>query len=222
MGKLLSFLIILGGLAGCYFVYQDYAAKTKEKRNTAAEEIGRLVDLQCRIEVTAEAEDASVVSEGNLFRIMAFLKHSEENGYSVAETLRRAVDSSSARPGEKRIIADMLSDNYRVLKQLRVFDELGNLLKMERGQAPVATAAEWEDERVVVGYRLSPLHAPEASFSLANLMLLPESARNMQTASLSTFTSELAKKWLVEHIITPESHQIIMDQLLDKTKTAAY
>ena len=222
MGKLFSFLIIFGGLAGCYFVYQDYATKTKEKRNSAAEEIGRLVDMQCRREVTAEAEDASVISEGNLFRIMALLKQAEDNDYSVADTLRKAVDGSSARPGEKRLISDMLSDNYQVLKQLHVFDELGNLLKMENGSAPVATAAEWEDERVVVGYVLSPLHAPEASFSLANLMLLPESARNMQTASLGTFSSEMAKKWLVERIITPESHQIILDQLLDKTKAAAY
>ena len=75
-------------------------------------------------------------------------------------------------------------------------------------------------KRVVVGYVLSPLHAPEASFSLANLMLLPESARNMQTPALGTFSSEMAKKWLVERIITPESHQIILDQLLDKTKSA--
>ena len=220
MGKLFSFLIILGGLAGCYFVYQDYAAKTKEKRNSAADEIARLVDLQCRQEVSAEAEDASVISEGNLFRIMALLKNSEENGYSTSDTLRKAVDSTSARPGERRMIADMLSENYRVLKQLDVFDELGNVLKMENGTAPVARAPEWEDERVVVGYLLSPLHAPEASHSLANLILLPESARNMQTAALGTFNQEIAKKWLVERIITPESHQLILALMQDKSKSS--
>jgi hypothetical protein len=149
---------------------------------------------------------------------MAFLRHAEENGYSVSDTLRKGVEGTSARPGEGRMISDLLNENYRVLKQLDVFDELGNLLKMERGQAPVAKAAEWEDEEVVVGYVLSPLHAPEAAYSLANLLLLPESARNMQTEALVNFSPEIAKKWLVERIITPESHQMILDQLADKTK----
>jgi hypothetical protein len=218
MSRIFSFLIIVGGLVGCYFLYQDYAAKTKEKRNTASEEIARLIDIQCRQEVTTEAEDASFVSQGNLFRIMAYLRHAEENNYSVADTLRKAVEATSARPGEGRMIAEMLSENYRVLKQLDVFYELGNLLKMERGRPPVAKAAEWEDEEVVVGYVLSPLHAPEASYSLVNLLLLPESVRNMQTDALVNFGPEIAKKWLVERIISPDSHQLILDQLMDKTK----
>lgn len=222
MGRLLSILIVIGGLVGAYFVYRDYSEKTKEKRNSAAIEISKLIEFQCRNDHPSNMEDAWLSSESNVFRILALVKQAEDNGYSPGVTLAAAASESSARPGEARMISDMLTENYRILKQLKVFDELGNILKMENGSAPTAKAAEWEGEKVMVGHMLSPLFAPEAACSLANLMVMPESARNMQMDNLAGFTPELSKKWLVERLITPESHELIVENLLDPKAKAAY
>ena len=42
MNKLIGLLIIIGGLSGGYMLYQDYAAKEKERRNPSADEIRRV------------------------------------------------------------------------------------------------------------------------------------------------------------------------------------
>jgi len=110
----------------------------------------------------------------------------------------------------------MLSDGPRV-SALQVFEELGNLLKMENGSAPVARAAEWEDERVVVGYVLSPLHAGGLLFPGQSGAAAGERPRYADRL-VGHLQQQMAKKWLVERIITPESHQIILDQLLDKSR----
>ena len=67
-----------------------------------------------------------------------------------------------------------------------------------------------------MGHVLSPVVAPEAALSLANLVLMPKRMRDMQNEDLTGFSPEMSKKWLSERIITPESHQAILEILSTK------
>lgn len=218
MNKLIGFLIIIGGLSGGYMLYQDYAAKEKERRNPAADEIRRVIAETLKPQNLSNTEDPWYASEAALFRILAYLNTAEQEKYSVGETINAAVSESGARPGVGKIIGSMLEENYALAKRLGIFNELGNVMKMRDGLNPTAKAKGWEDERIVAGHLLSPTIAPEAARSLANLVLMPASVRDMQSDDLSGFTSEQSKKWLAERIIEPASHKIVEERLNPKNK----
>ena len=218
MSRFIGFLIIIGGLTGIFFVYKDYAAKTKQKRNAAAEEIRRVIKASLAAEDLDASEDPWFANEGAVFRILSYLHEAEKSSYNVTDTLKSAVAGSGARVGEGKLIVDMLSDNYSIAKKLGVFDDLSNLLKMEQGRAPTARAKGWEDEVLAVGHVLTPVLAPEAATSLANLVLMPATARDMQNDDLNGFGYEQSKKWLSEQIITPDSMRAITERLDSKNK----
>lgn len=218
MNKLIGFLILIGGLSGGYMLYKDYAAKEKEKRNPAAEEIRRIVSDTLKPQNLVDKEDPWYSSESALFRILSYLYKAEQEHYSIGDTIKSALSGSGARAGESKIIATMLEDNYALAKKLGIFNELGNVMKMREGMAPVAKAKGWEDEHIVAGHLLTPMIAPEAARSLANLVIMPASVRDMQTDDLNGFTIEQSRKWLSERIIEPESHRIIEDRIKESAK----
>jgi len=218
MNKLIAFLIIIGGMSGAYMLYMDYTSKEKEKRNPSADEIRRVITSTLKPQDLTDTEDPWYSSEAAVFRILGFLHQAEEQRYSVGETIKVAVSGSGARPGEAKIIADMLEENYSLAKKLGVFNELANVMKMREGLAPTAKAKGWEDERLVVGHLLTPVIAPEAARSLANLVIMPASVRDMQTDDLGGFTLEQSKKWLAERIIVPDSHRTVEARLDPKNK----
>lgn len=217
MSRVFGFLIILGGLLGAFFLYKDYAAKTKEKRNVSSEEIRRIIAASLKMEDLEGREDPWFANEGAVYRILARLHEAEKGHYNVSQTLTTAVSGSGARSGEGKLIVEMLNNNYSIAKKLGVFEDLGNVLKMEQGRAPIARGKGWEDEPLAIGHVLTPVLAPEAATSLANLVLMPVTARNMQTDELNGFGYEHAKKWLSEQIITPDSMRAITERL-DKKK----
>ncbi len=218
MGRFLGFLIIVGGLVGGFFVYKDYAAKVREKRNSSADEIRRVIAASQDPDELAGQEDPWFANEGAVYRILGLLHKAETSNYNIGVTLNSAVSGSGARVGEGKLIIEMLQNNYTTAKKLGVFDDLSNLLKLEQGRPPTAKAKGWEDETLVVGHVLTPVLAPEAASSLANLVLMPASARDMQNDDLGSFSFEMAKKWLTEQIITPESMRAISDRLDPKNK----
>jgi hypothetical protein len=112
----------------------------------------------------------------------------------------------------------MLEENYAIAKKLGIFEELSNIMKMRDGMNPTAKSKGWEDERVVVGHLLTPIIAPEAARSLANLVIMPAAVRDMQSDELAGFSLEQSKKWLAEHIIVPDSHHLVEERLNSKGK----
>lgn len=216
MKRIIEVLVLLGGLVGAYFIYLDYAAKHKEKNNHWADDVGRLIREQ-RSGSTMDAPDGRwFADDGTFYRILGLIHDGERHKYSAGDTVKNGVSGSGLRPGEAKMAADMLLENHRIAKQMGVFDDLTNMLRLERGESPICQAKGWEDEPLAVGRMLSPLVAPEASLSLANLVLMPKTMRDLQSNDLQGFTPELAKKWLAERIITPESHQAIMEILSSK------
>ena len=216
MSRFIGFLIILAGMAGCYFVYQDYAEKQKDKHNHWADDIRALIHEHASEARLDGKEEAWFASNSSFFRIIGLMHEAEHHKYSVAETVKLATSGAGMTPGVAKMVADLLIENHRIAQQLGVYDDLQNMLRMERGEAPVSAAKGWEDEPLAVGYLLSPLVAPEAARSLVNLVLMPKSMRDMQTDDLVGFTPDMSKKWLNERIITPDTHQAILTILAAK------
>ena len=216
MSRFIGFLIILAGMAGCYFVYQDYAEKQKDKHNHWADVFRALIHEHASEARLDGKEEAWFASNSSFFRIIGLMHEAEHHKYSVADTVKLATSGAGMTPGVAKMVADLLVENHRIAQQLGVYDDLQNMLRMERGEAPVSAAKGWEDEPLAVGYLLSPLVAPEAARSLVNLVLMPKSMRDMQTDDLVGFTPDMSKKWLNERIITPDTHQAILTILAAK------
>ncbi|MDB6137205.1 MAG: hypothetical protein JWO94_277, partial [Verrucomicrobiaceae bacterium] len=216
MSRIIGFLIILGGIAGTYFVYQDYAAKQKDRHNRFADTIRGLIQDH-GTGTQLDGQDAPWLgNDGSFFRILGQMNDAERHVYSVGDTVKIAASSAGLRPGESKMVVDMLMENYHIAKQLGVFDDLSNMLRLEHGEPPVSQAHGWENETLTVGHSLSPVVAPEASLSFVNLVLMPKCMRDLQNEDLNGFTPDMAKKWLSERIITPDSYQTIIDILSAK------
>lgn len=213
MSRIVSFLIILGGIVGVYFAYLDFASKQKDRHNHWVEDIRALMRDFSAEGAAAVKDEGVLVNETSFFRILGLMHEAEQHKYSAAETVKAASSGYGVRSGEAKMAADMLIENYHIATHLGIFNDLASTMRLVSGEAPMAQASGWEDEPLAVGCIVSPLIAPEACRSLANLVLMPTTLRDLQTDDLGSFTPDMAKKWLVEHIITPESHHAIMDIL---------
>jgi len=82
------------------------------------------------------------------------------------ETVKRAATEAGAEQSEAARIGAAVHENVLFAKSMGVFADTANAIGMERGEPPTAHAPGLEDERLVVGYNLSPVLAPEASFAI--------------------------------------------------------
>lgn len=216
MGRLFTTLVLLGGIAGVFFVVRDYFAEQKVRTNPWVEKMRDVISPTLKPSMEPDSEDPWFPDEGRFFSLLAMMHETERGKYELETTLASAVNV--AKPGVSRMIQDSLLEGYRTARSLGVFNEPANLLAMERGDAPVATVQGWEDEKLTVGHRVSPLLAPEAARSLANLVLMPEAVRDMQRADTTTFTLDTIKTWRKEDLITPESAEAIAEVVMPKSK----
>ncbi len=213
MSRFIGFLIIVGGFVGVYFLYEDYAAKRKSAHNRWVDDIKPLIAEHFPNPALDGSEDGWFASESSFFRILGLMKEAETHKYNAFDTVKAACTSAGAAPGVGRMMADELEENYKIAKELGVFDDLANRLRLERGEAPMCKAKGWDGEPLKVGYILPHTLAPEASRSLVNMVLMPKGMRDMQTDEPVSFTISMAKKWLSERVINPQSHRLIMDYL---------
>ena len=213
MGKFLGFIIVLGGCIGAFFIFQDFNVKQKQGRNRWVSTLQPLLKMHIKDEDIMASEDPTYSAEGSFFRILAMLNEAERGGYAVGSTLAGALSSTGAPKGEMKLIEQQTLENYEMAKKLGVFADPKNGLRMENGQAPVATVAGWDDEPLAVGHLLSPLLAPEAARSLQNLALMPVSVYNMQNGELNGFSYENAIKWSKEKLITGASFMAIKEKI---------
>jgi len=207
MGRFLTTIIIGLGIAGLFFVARDYFASQKLKKNPWIEDIRYLVTHAQQKEAEGGTNDPWFVDEGRFFTLLASMHETERTKYDLESTLMSAC---SGIPSSK-LVQESLLANYAMAKTLGVFNQPSNLLAMENGDAPVATARGWEDHKLVVGHRISPLLAPEAAKSLVNMLLMPEALRDLQTVDAGGFTLETVKKWAQERLISPESAEAIAE-----------
>ncbi|MBL9113674.1 MAG: hypothetical protein JNJ83_01610 [Verrucomicrobiaceae bacterium] len=206
MGKLISFLIILGGLVGAYFVITEHFADHRVKGNPWIAQINEQVSKSKQGDLSSVSVDEA---GGRLWRVLSLMHEAERGKYSLADTVNAAV--GGVKPGEAKMIVEALLENFDTAKTFGIFDEPKNLLLMDQGLAPIATSKGWEDEKMGVGHRVSPLLAPEVAGSLANLLVMPEVFRNTLSLKPVGFTIDTVRKWSNEKLIVPESAQAIAE-----------
>jgi hypothetical protein len=203
MARLFGFLIIILGCIGVYFIFKEKVEEKKMRDNPWMHKLRPMIAEHVATKISADSAAPWYAMEGSFMTILCYMHRAVKSNYSMDDTLRGAL--SGMKSGQVKMLSDALLKNYETANQLGVFDDPNNLVRMERGQAPVAKAPGWEDEKLVAGHLLSPIIAPEACNSLVNMVLMPELVRDMQTHEPRGFTLETVKKWREEGIITPES-----------------
>jgi hypothetical protein len=211
MGKYFGFIIVILGCIGAFMVISQKLTERRTTINPWVAELRPLLSEHQSEELSSDADAPWYAMEGTYMQILAILNKAKEHKYDPGSTLSSALNG--AQSGQSRMIHEALIKNYQLADSLGVFKDPANLIRMERGEQPYAKANGWEEEPLVLGHQLSPLLAPEATNHLANLVIMPKSAQDLQTHDLREFTQETVKKWREEKIISPQSARDLVDIL---------
>ncbi len=210
MGKILVFLLFLGAGIGVYKIYEDYKLKQKEERNIWPQHVASIMKLH----TARQTLNGQIFGgESSFFQLLYLAYQIERDGYPLLDTLKRGASMAGADASEAPLMAAALLDNLSRARKLGAFNDPANLPKMERGENPVATSPGWEDERLTVGYKLSPLFGAELSTTLSNMVVMPEPIRDMQTDLMPPEAQTLSSQWLAARMISPECANAIREKI---------
>lgn len=215
MGKFLVFLLFVGAGIGVFKIYEDFKARQKAERNVWPERVAALM----KGHTSKNHFDGGVPGgESSFFQLLYMAYQIEQDGYPVMETLKNGASMAGADTTEAAEMASALLDNLARARSLGAFSNPANLPRMERGENPAATAPGWEDERLTVGYKLSPLLGAELAATLPNLVIMPEPVRDMQTDLTPPQTGSLVNQWLSMRIISPECATAVRAKMQEDTR----
>lgn len=211
MGRILIILLFLGAGYGTYQIFLDYKAKQKEERNVWPGKLSDLMSLHSSKKLLA---GELYGTESSFLQLLYLCYQIDQDGYPLLDTLKRGASMGGADATEAPLMAAAILDNYnRARSTFGVFQDPANLLKMERGDPPIALSSGWEDEPLVVGYKISPLLGAELSATLPNMVIMPESVRNMQTDLTPPEAHALNSNWLGARMISPECSTVITEKI---------
>lgn len=215
MGKVLVFLLFLGAGFGVYKIFEEYKAKQKASRNLWPDRMAAIM----RLHASKTLMSGEILGNQASFLQLVYLAYqAEQDGYPVLDTLRSAYGMAGMDNNEGPLVSSAVFDNLTRARQLGAFQDPANLPRMERGDPPVANAPGWEGEPLVVGYKISPVLGAELSAVLPNLVIMPESARDMQTDLLPPEAKTLVNQWLSIRMISPEAATAIREKILSDAK----
>lgn len=204
--NLLITVLMLAALYGCYEMFLEKQAERRLANNPWVSRMTPFIKMHTTKQVAGGNETAS---EGSYLTLLFLGWQAGESGYSMLDTVKRAAAAAGADQSEAARIGAAIHENIQFAKSMGVFGDPSNGVKMERGEQPIAHAKGWEDELLVVGWNLSPTLAPEAMFAIPNLRLMPQAVRDMTAEKYNAATTELARKWLTDKIIYPDSYRAI-------------
>jgi hypothetical protein len=192
-----------------FFVLKDHFAEQRVKTNPWMGQMRNLLEDQAKSRDLLNVENPWYAEEGTFYKLLSLMYEANRDKYDPEETLATACNGT-VNPALAKLIVESMIGNFTLAKQMGVFEETTNILQLENGSAPVAAAIGWEDEKLLVGHRVSPVLAPEAASSLVNLVLMPETYRDLQEAAAHGFDIDKVKKWRLANVITPESADAIV------------
>lgn len=205
--KLLATALILAALYGCYVLFQEHQESFHRENNQWATALTPLL----RLHLTREL-DKGGASESSYMSILYYAWQATQDNYGDSETVTRAAAAAGADPAEAAQLGSYIHESVAAAKSMGVFSDPSNPVRMERGEPPVIHKKGWEDEHLVVTNLISPLLAPEAAFAIPNLLLVPESVREMAVDRADDDMVQIAQKWLPARIITPDSYRLIKER----------
>jgi hypothetical protein len=147
--------------------------------------------------------------EVSFHHLLSFLHKAEASGVDMDKMISDACQDMGLDDSTTSLIRDGLNNDIKMAKKLQLFDDQVNLINLEHGEPAIVGAPGFRGEKTAVAQIISPVYAPEASQSLANLILVPASVRDAWgdiTDGIETFAHELA----TGHIMTKESLDRVM------------
>lgn len=211
MGRILVFLLFLGAGYGVYQIFLDYKAKQKQERNQWPSKLSGLMALHSSKKLLA---GELYGNESSFLQLLYICYQIDQDGYPLLDTLKQGASLGGADSTEAPLLGAAILDNYlRARNTFGIFQDPANLLKLERGAPPTAVSPGWEDEQLVVGYKISPLLGAELSATLPNMVVMPESIRNMQTDLTPPEAQFLNSQWLGARMISPECSTAITEKI---------
>jgi hypothetical protein len=211
IGRLLVFFLFLGAGYGVYQAFLEFKARQKEERNQWPSRVASVMTLHSSKKLLAGELKGN---QSSFLQLLYFCHQIDQDGYPLLETLKKGASIGGLDTIEAPLLAAAVLDNYNLARNtFGVFQDPANLLKLERGEPPIAISPGWEDELLVVGYKLSPLLGAELSATLPNMVIMPESVRNMQTDLTPPEAQTLNTQWLGARLISPECSNAISEKI---------
>jgi hypothetical protein len=210
MGRILVFLLFLGAGYGVYQIFLDFKAKQKAERNTWPQRVSSLISLHSSKKLLA---GELLGGQPSFMQLLYAAYQIEKEDYPLLDTLKRAASLAGADVTEAPLLAAAILDNVSRARSFGAFTDPANILRLERGEPPIATAPGWEDEPLVVGFKISPLLGPELSATLPNMVIMPEAVRDMQTDLTPPEAQVLTSQWLGARMISPECATAIREKI---------
>lgn len=206
--RFLVTLLVVAGLVSGWFLLQNHR-RERQERSWAV----RLKERLDPLVATGGRGEAGLPDEAAFFRMIYFLRNAEAGGADRDKMISDAVDLLGLPGNAASLVRESVDAAYATSGGLQLFEDIGNDIRLEKGEPAVIRAPGWQDEMVCAGQILPPLLAPEAAGHLANLRLMPVAVRDAQGDAPTAYTLERARLMEQARIITRES--------LDRIQTAA-
>ena len=210
MARLLIFLLLLSAGYGVFQLVLDYKARQKADRNPWVQRFTTLLGGHASGKLLAgQYPDA----EKTFLQLMHAAHQAEQDGFSLLQNLKQAAVEAGNTSTEAALTTEAVIDNLERARGFGIFDDPANLLRLERGEPPLAAASGWEGERLTIGHKISPLFGAELYATLSNMVIMPESVRNMQNETVPPEAPALTSRWLRPRIISPQCASAIRAQI---------
>jgi hypothetical protein len=210
MSRFIGLIILALGAYASYIVVMDQLDKQRVKTNPWVQKLKPLIDTHEKVELSSDDGVPYFTNKGSFYQLLALLHQSRKEKYDLEQTIDSVLVGAIIKDKHVMMREAILS-NFKVASEMQLFDDIDNLERMQQGLAPVIHTKGWEDEPTDVGHIISPLHAPEAASSLINMIIMPESYRDLQRHSIVGFTDALIRRWREAGVINAESAKDIYD-----------
>lgn len=145
------------------------------------------------------------VRESNMFKLLIFLHEAEVAKVEIPKLVEEYGLEAGMDDTMWGMIRDAVQTDMETAKGFGIFDEPSNLMKLERGEAPVITSGPWKGQKVAVAQIISGLLAPEAAQSLPNLVVVPAIVRDAWSEVVTTSTVDIAYNLQRNRFMSKES-----------------
>jgi hypothetical protein len=202
--RFLVTLLLFAGIISGFYLFENWRRERTDRY--WAGECRKWVEPLAR----RQAGSASLQpDEAAFFRMLYLLQKARAAGVDLSKMVSDACDALDLQDGAG-LVKESIEASYEMAKRLQLFDDIGNMISLERGEPAFIRAVGWQDEKIAVAQVVPPLLAPEAARHLANLQLMPACVRDAQGETVTAFGVDRARALERAHVIGRESLERVL------------
>ncbi len=135
-------------------------------------------------------------------KLLAYLYQHEAAGGDIAGVLKKAAGRDSGIFDAKIDIAQ-IQKTYHQAKEWGIFDDAGNIERMQHERAPTITRGPYAGQFVEVDHIIPWSRAPETRTTFGNLRYLPEKVNQARSDTLDADMIEKVNEYAKRGLLTP-------------------